>query len=249
MNCEQCRQVISAFLDNELDETSSVQVQTHLADCRDCALMCEDVAIILDFCLEENAEDILPPHADALWRRINNVIETDIEINKPNEDTAEEKQGLFAQIWNNNWQFSFSQILVSFLGIAIISSLITIVGLKSVSGPKDDFASGETTVTETIFDKVLAKLGLIETPQEARQRRLEEQQKTIDYWTKRVEKRRSQWSQPLRETFDRNLKEIDQVVSEYHKNLEKNPHDALSGEMLDSAMNEKMDLLREFSDL
>jgi hypothetical protein len=53
----------------------------------------------------------------------------------------------------------------------------------------------------------------------------------------------------LREAFDRNLQEIDQVVNEYTQILEENPQDDLSSEMLDSALNEKMNLLREFSDL
>jgi hypothetical protein len=53
----------------------------------------------------------------------------------------------------------------------------------------------------------------------------------------------------MRDTFDRNLHEIDQVVVEYSQNLKDNPQDSLSEEMLNSAMSEKMDLLREFSEL
>jgi CHASE3 domain sensor protein len=64
-----------------------------------------------------------------------------------------------------------------------------------------------------------------------------------------VQARRNQWNRNLREAFDRNLREIDQVVAEYTQILEENPQDDLSGEMLDSALKEKMDLLREFSEL
>ena len=53
----------------------------------------------------------------------------------------------------------------------------------------------------------------------------------------------------MRDAFDRNLNEIDQAVNEYTMILEKDPQDDLSGEMLDSTMNEKMNLLREFSEL
>ena len=52
-----------------------------------------------------------------------------------------------------------------------------------------------------------------------------------------------------REAFDRNLDEINQVVFEYDKILQENPQDELTGEMLDSALNEKVELLREFSEL
>jgi ADP-dependent phosphofructokinase/glucokinase len=71
----------------------------------------------------------------------------------------------------------------------------------------------------------------------------------IDYWNKRVQARRLQWDKHLREAFDRNLQEIDQVVFEYTQILEENPQDEVSSEMLDSALNEKVDLLREFSEL
>ncbi|MCA0254249.1 MAG: hypothetical protein LCH20_02050, partial [Proteobacteria bacterium] len=97
--------------------------------------------------------------------------------------------------------------------------------------------------------RALSKIGLAETPKESRERKIREQQIAIDYWNKRVEARRLQWDKNLRDAFDRNLREIDQIVSEYTQILEENPQDELSGEMLDSALNEKVDLLREFSDL
>ena len=243
MNCEQCKEFISAFLDNELDQTNSADVQMHLAICGECAKMCEDFAMILDFSAETETEDILP-NSDALWCRINNIVETEIKPEIPQENTEEANRGWFS----NNWQLSFSQVLVSILGIAIVSSLITVIGIKSFSPPKDDYAA-ETTVSDTIFTKVLGKFGLVETPQQAREQRIKERQKAIDYWTARVEERRVKWDDRLRETFDRNLKEINQVVFEYNKIIKENPQDALSGEMLDSALNEKMELLREFSEL
>lgn len=242
MNCEQCKELISAFLDDDLDEKVSANVQTHLAICTDCAKTCEDFAMILDLSAEANAEELLP-NSDALWCRINNLVETEI---KPDivEEEIEENRGWFA----NNWQFSFSQVMVSVLGIALLSSVITIIGLKGFSAPKTDYTE-ETTVSDTIFTKALGKVGLVETAEQARARRIEERQKAIDYWTKRVAERRDKWDDRLRETFDRNLREIDQVVFEYHKIIKENPQDKLSGEMLDSALNEKMELLREFSEL
>ena len=41
----------------------------------------------------------------------------------------------------------------------------------------------------------------------------------------------------------------DQAIQDYTTILQKNPQDDLSGEMLDSAMNEKMNLLRAFAEL
>ena len=80
-------------------------------------------------------------------------------------------------------------------------------------------------------------------------RRLKEQQAVIDYWNQRVQARRAMWDDNLRRGFDRNLQAIDQAVFEYTTTLEHNPDDELSGEMLDSVLDEKMNLLREFSEL
>ena len=80
-------------------------------------------------------------------------------------------------------------------------------------------------------------------------KRMQEQHAAIEYWNKRVQERRAQWDSRMRDAFDRNLNEIDQAVSEYTFILEKDPQDDLSGEMLDTALNEKMNLLRAFSEL
>ena len=90
---------------------------------------------------------------------------------------------------------------------------------------------------------------MTDTPQQARERRIKEQQAAITYWTKRVQERRGQWDAKMRDAFDRNLNLIDVSVSEYTTILQENPDDDLTGEMLDTVLTDKMDLLREFSDL
>ena len=238
MNCEQCQELISVYLDNELEKEISMTVQTHLAICNPCAKMCEDFAMILDFCDLDESEHSLPPNSKALWCRINNLIETEIASAQPQEVKKDEPK--------RGWQFSFAQVFASILGIALVSSLLTIVGIKNYSA-KDDVSAGNTA--PSLFDRALGKIGIIETPQQTRENRIKEQQAAIEYWNQRVAAKRANWAANLREAFDRNLNEIDQTVYEYDKILQENPDDDLSGEMLDSALNEKMALLREFSEL
>ena len=244
MNCEQCQELISLYLDNELETQISTNVQTHLALCVGCAKVCEDFAMILDFC---ETDEFLPPNSKALWCRINNIIETEIklEFQYPVIET-QTKKGFFGKARQNLWQFSFSQVASLILGIALVSSLLTVISLKNFTSSEEDFA---TNASPSIFEKALGKFGLVETAQQIREKRIKQQQATIDYWNKRVESRRANWERHLREAFDRNLNEIDQVVGEYDKILQENPSDELSGEMLDSALNEKVELLREFSEL
>ena len=236
MNCEQCQELISVYLDNELESELSASIQTHLAGCHECAKMCEDFAMILDFCNLDETEHSLPPNSKALWCRINNLIETEIASDIPPE-IKEEKQ-------KRSWQFSFGQVFASILGIALVSSLLTIVGIQNYSA-----GDVSANTAPSLFDRAMSKVGLVETPQQARENRIREQQAAIEYWNKRVEAKRANWDNYLREAFDRNLNEINQVVFEYDRILQENPQDDLSNEMLDSALNEKMALLREFSEL
>ena len=239
MNCEQCQDLISVYLDNELENQVRVEVQTHLAMCAECAKVCEDFAMILDCCDIDESEYALPPNSKALWCRINNLIETEIapEIAKEAEIREEQKK--------RRWQFSFSQVFASILAIALFSSLLTLVFIKNFSAPKDAAAN----TAPSLFDRALGKVGLVETPEQARERRIKEQESAIDYWNKRVVMKRANWNAHLRDSFDRNLNEINQVVYEYDQILQQNPNDDLSDEMLDSALNEKMELLREFAEL
>ena len=239
MNCELCQELISVYLDNELEERVCSEVQTHLAICAECAKVCEDFAMILDFCDLEESEYTPPPNSKALWCRINNLIETEIapELKKQAENKEIQKK--------RGWQFSFSQVFASILGIALFSSLLTLVFIKNFSAPNEVSAN----TAPSLFDRALGKIGLVETPEQTRENRVKEQQAAIEYWNKRVELKRAGWNANLREGFDRNLNEINQVVYEYDRILKENPQDDLSGEMLDSAMNEKMALLREFADL
>lgn len=243
MNCEQCQELISAFLDNELAEASSTDVRLHLSDCGECSKFCEDMAMLINFSQLDADEKIVPPNPHALWCRINNIIESEVQA----EIAKENKEKVETQVQTGwRWNFSFSQVASAILGIALISSLLTFIGIKQYSMPSEDLA---VQSEPTILDKALGKLGLIETPQKARQRRIKEREAAIEYWNKRVQVRREQWNANLRNAFDRNLTEINQAVSEYTQILQDNPQDDLSGEMLDSALNEKMDLLRQFSEL
>lgn len=236
MNCEKCQELLSEFIDGELEEKVTAEVETHLGLCPECAALHEDFAGILVMCEKKGVtEESSPPNPQAMWCRINNVIESEI---KPEIEVKAKKSRI--------WSFSFTQLATAVVGIAIISSLLTFVGLKNADVPGD---VANKSTPPTLFQRALSKIGLADTPQQSRERRMREQQVAIEYWNKRVEARRALWDKNLREAFDRNLREIDQVVNEYTVILEENPQDELSGEMLDTALSEKMDLLREFSDL
>lgn len=250
MNCEKCQNLISAYIDGDLDAQTSESIKTHFSTCEECAKLHEDFASVLGFCDETFTEDSIPPNSQALWCRINNIIETEVKPEIAEQEEAKQKAAepnWFSKLWNTQVQFSTSQGLTAFFGIALISSLLTIVGVSNFSTQSDSLA--ETGLQPTVLEKVLAKLGIADTPRQKIERRLIERRKAIDYWRQRVESRRVQWSANTRRTFDRNLSEIEKTVVEYTNILNEDPQDTISNEMLDAALNDKMELLREFSEL
>ncbi len=235
---------MSAYLDLELDEASSEDVRAHLSVCLDCVGVCKDLANLIDDSRPDE-DGPLPPNPQALWLRINNIIEGEVNAEIAKENKAKVAE-LAAAATKGRWHLSFPQLASALFGIALVSSILTFIGVRHYVQPNDDFAQSSEP---TVVDRVLGKLGLVETPQQLRKRKMEEREAAIAYWDKRVQLRRGQWDAHLRDAFDRNLNEINQAVSEYSLILEENPQDDLSGEMLDTALNEKMELLREFSEL
>ena len=250
MNCEHCQNLISEFVGS--DHTVSPEISAHLDVCEPCAGIYRDLNDLTQFCSSEYVEqEAAPPNSQALWCRISNIIESEIETAPPVVE-AEKKKGFWAGVWQKNWQLSFSQMAAAIIGVAVVSSLLTIVGIKNSFRSANDLsaANGANTIAQpSLFETLLSKAGITPGPEELREKTFNDKQVVIDYWNARVAARRAQWNAKMRDTFDRNLHEIDQVVVEYSQNLKENPQDSLSEEMLNSALTEKMDLLREFSEL
>ncbi len=227
-------------MDCDLDEVRSTLIRAHLAMCDDCSAVCEDIASLVDVCKTGSPNELLPPNSQALWCRINNIIESEIAPEVVRAPEPPRKRF---------WQLSFPQLATALVAIAVISSLLTVVAIRQYTLPKGDDFTTRNASTQTTFEKLLSKVGLVETPQQARERRVKEQQSAISYWDTRVQARRIQWDNHSREVFDRNLQVINQSLNEYTVILEQDPDDDLSSEMLDSVLNDKMNLLRDFSDL
>jgi hypothetical protein len=183
MNCGECKEILSVFLDNELDESRAVLVRSHLAACAGCAAVCEDLSSILFACKDApEADGNVPLNSQAMWCRINNIIES--EVKPPVE--PETPQGRF-------WRLSLGQMASAAAAIIVISSLITVVAIRNYMQPGSDDLTTRSAATQTTFEKVLSRVGLIDTPQQALERRMEQQRSAIAYWDSRVQARRAQW--------------------------------------------------------
>jgi hypothetical protein len=241
MNCDECNHLLSGFMDNELDEGQAAAVREHLAFCEPCAKVCEELAAIIDLSRSEAPDAVVPPNAQALWCRINNIIESEV---KPEHEPLPQIDLPKKRFW----LLSLPQLASAVLCIALISSLLTIVAIRNYMRRTDDFTS-RSAESQTTIERFMAKVGLTDTPQKARQRRIAEQNAAIEYWSRHVQERRTQWDARMRDAFDRNLNVLNESVNEYTLILQQNPDDEITGEMLDSALDEKMNLMREFAEL
>ena len=130
-----------------------------------------------------------------------------------------------------SWELSLPQISAFAAAIVVVVSLATAVGLRrwETGAPPVPLDGPQTAASPT--DRVW------------------QQQQVISYWNQRIELNKARWNPQMRETFDRNMKVIDQAVSESINELNRNPHDEVSEQMLNDSLNDKLSLLKEFSDL
>lgn len=234
MNCEKCQNLISDFLDGALSNEDHRTLNSHLEECLDCADVRNDLQSIVGFCRSNRGEYAAPPNEKALWLRIRNVVEAD--ANSAAVAPAPGRKSSWHNWFGRSWELSFPQLVASAAAIVLVVSLSTAVGLRRWQG-------GERINSQTASnDSRLAAAADLRD-------RVAKQQQLISYWNQRVEFNKARWSPEMRETFDRNLKVIDQTVNESIDTLAQNPHDEVSEEMLNTALNEKLSLLKEFAEL
>ena len=129
-----------------------------------------------------------------------------------------------------SWELSLPQLAASAVAIVLLVSLATVVGLRRWGGYGVQAALPQVEASN-IDD------------------RFSQRRQVIDYWNQRVELNKARWSPEMRETFERNMKVIDQAVADSLNELKRNPHDEVSEQMLNESLNDKLSLLKEFSDL
>jgi len=233
MNCDKCHGLISDFLDGALSQEEQKTLSLHLDECFDCADVRNDLQSIVGFCRSQRGQYTAPPNEKALWLRIRNMIEA--EGASATSATQAPRRNWTSWI-GRTWELSFPQLAASAAAIVLIVSLSTVVGLRRWQSSGVSTASGPEQLSLSLAAENLRS-------------RISQQQQAINYWNERVEYNKTRWSPQMRETFDRNLKVIDDTVNSSFDNLSRNPHDEVSEEMLNAALNEKLLLLREFAEL
>jgi len=226
MNCEKCQNLVGEFIDGSLNRRDYALLQAHLDECSDCAEVRRDLSAIVGFCREHRGEYDAPANERALWLRISNSIESELEASPRTKKAGAPggRRGFFGR----SWELSFPQLAASIAAIVIVVALGTVVGLRR-------FQTSQTVAPP------IASLSVKD--------RYRQQQQVIEYWNQRVELNKARWNPQMRETFDRNMGVIDAALNDSLRELNTNPHDEVSEETLNAALNDKVELLKAFSDL
>jgi hypothetical protein len=234
MNCDKCQDLISDFLDGALSQEEQNTLSLHLDECLDCADVRNDLQSIVGFCRSQRGQYTAPPNEKALWLRIRKMIEAE------GAASTSVAQAPARSNWTGwvgrTWELSFSQLAAATAAIVLVVSLSTVVGLRRWQSGNVNTVSGPANSSLSLAAENLRS-------------RISQQQHAINYWNQRVEYNKARWSPQMRETFDRNLKVIDDTVNASFDNLSRDPHDEVSEEMLNAALNEKLLLLKEFAEL
>ena len=234
MNCENYQDLLSDYIDGSLTPQDHASLQTHLGICADCAETERDLQSIVTFCVEHRGEYDSVPNERALWLRISNLIEA--EAPAAGRTHVPANAGWWFRLMNRSWQLTFPQLAASMIAVALIVSVVTIVGLRRFSLGDNDTGIRSSGIPIASYTSSIND-------------RYRQQQQTIEYWNQRVELNKARWSQQMRDTFEQNLKVIDAAVNDSMHQLSQNPHDEVSEEVLNAALNDKVQLLKEFSEL
>lgn len=251
MNCEKCQELLSDFLDGHLSEEERASYSTHLEDCLPCYAMHCELDSIVSFCRDHRGEYDAPPNPQAMWLRIRNTIESDTSRAATAKARSSFKAGAGQSWWSRlmgrSWELSLPQMTGAVLTIIIAVSLATVYGIRGTEGgrPASDLTMPSTTTASSTSAQQVKSASVMATDVDDR---LRQRLVAIDYWNERVERRKTRWNPQIREAFDRNMEVINQQVEYSRQELQRDPRDEISREMLDDALNYKMELLKEFSD-
>jgi hypothetical protein len=231
MNCEKYQDLLSDFIDGSLAPDAHLSVETHLDVCAVCAEARTELNAIVGFCLEHRGEYEAVPNERALWLRISNMIEAGSESVARTPIPAD--AGWWFRLMNRSWRLSFPQIAAATV-VIIVVSMFAVIGVRN-------FNFNGSNVRPAGLVPPLSGLSMND--------RYRQQQQVIAYWNERVDLNKARWNPQMRDTFDKNMSVIDAAVNDSMRQLSQNPHDEVSEEILNAALNDKVELLKEFGEL
>lgn len=247
MNCEKCHELLSDYLDGALGRDDHAAFSAHLEECFPCFNVHAELNSIVSFCRESRGEYVAPPNERALWLRIRNTVEAESDAAAAaaarDARPAVGRESVWSRMMGRSWELSLPQVAMAVVAIIVVASLATVFGLRGLQ--KID--PGVVASNDLSSRGATSSLSVAGRTADLNTRVWQQQQ--IKYWTQVVEERKGHWSPQMREDFEHNLKLLDETIQESQRKLTEQPHDEVTEEMLNAALSDQVQLLKEFSDL
>lgn len=250
MNCQKCQDLVGDFLEGTLQGREHELLGRHLEECLECAGVRSDLEAILLAARESQDVLVSPPNPQAMWLRIRNTVEAELDAQRAAarraEAAARERAataGFWSRLMGKRWELSLPQLAVSVSVLLLVVSVATAFGLRGLGG------GAELSGNEGVRGRSFAPNNFDAAADALYHRSyLEQQQAKINYWRQRVEHRKANWNPQIRDAFERSVSVYDDTISQAVSALERDPHDEVSQEILNATLRDKVEFLREFSD-
>jgi hypothetical protein len=246
MNCEKCQELFSDFMDDAMSDAERATFSIHLEECLQCFNVHAELNSIVSFCRESRGQYDAPPNETALWLRIRNTVEGGTFAAAASAQDPTRRESWWSRMMGRSWELSLPQVATAIVAIVVFASLATIFGLR---GLKNNPNATSTNLNDSGSQAVALTGANNGGSKSFEPRNSLWQQQEINYLTQVVEQRKAHWNPQVRVDFERNLNLLDETVSDSLNKLSEHPHDGVTEEMLNSALSDKMQLLKEFSDL
>ncbi|HEX8186684.1 MAG TPA: zf-HC2 domain-containing protein [Blastocatellia bacterium] len=223
MVCNECQELLSDYIDGELELGEQVKIERHLGDCEPCRAVRDDLLQIVHFSHQ------LPEQSPsgALWARI----QSDIAEQQPTGLLAR-AGAWWAGAQSRHFNLSIPQMVAAAAALVIVISISVIVSRQNATSNQMSLAGSATDATPQV--QVLSSADL---------QQLERQ---ISNLSATIEQRKVSWDPTLRVKFEKNMLLIDQSLAECRHQLNDNPGDDVSQELMLNAYREKVRLLEGF---
>jgi anti-sigma factor RsiW len=229
MNCEKCQNLLSDLLEGTLAGGEHALLSAHLDACPACAAAREDFLSLIGAAAEAHEHLYAPADEHALWLRIRGSVEADRRALA----AAAASRGFWSRLVGRRWEFTLPQLATAGAAFAVAVSFATTLGVQYLAAGRDADGVRATRFVEAA---------------DYPQAHLRPHQASLRYWQQRVELRKASWNPRMRASFDRSVSALDTTVNESLRDLQQNPHDEVAEEILNSALRDKIDLLREFGE-
>ena len=223
MDCSDCQDLLSEYIDGDLKPNKRLIVNDHLKSCPECVVVYQDLKQLIGL---SKQLPLLAPE-NALWKKIEKEI---TEISSMQNPT---RQSTWARFWQYRWQFSISApqltgalaslavllVLASSFSYAPQNSIGTLMQNNIIARPANTYVANPTEIELT---------------------------GTIERLSHTIKESYKEWDPEIQKLFDRNLVLVDQTIEDCNQLSQRNPSDPVVHELMVTAYQEKIRLLEQF---